>query len=430
MLVSSSIAQFGTQRIITAANKAFTNVDWMDISAAGAAAPFTGASMGDCGGNSNVTCDAPVTQTATGTASFTWSTHGWTTRVPLPQDDVIIPNAFVAGRTITADMPRLGKSIDFSACTGNPTFTPNTTVNFFGSLTMAAGMTVGGVQTMRPSGRGTSTLTSAGVQFPTKFQVTSFGGTFRLLDALVTTVRLDILNGTFDDNGFTVTAPQFTDGNSTAAKTLVGNGTWIVSGSDSAVTAFLFGATGLTVTPGASWLIKFTDATATSKTFAGGGKTYNNVWFNNAGTGTFDITGSNTFNQFKVDAGRSVRFTAATTTTAADWQFGAGCTIGSITAANHNLAKAGGGYAFAPAATVSRSQASPANSFFAGAAGVDGGNNSGWAFGYDIVPTLTHGTATGVGAAAGHGRFDEIAVAAAFLSGQVFTPAAISGRVS
>jgi hypothetical protein len=130
-----------------------------------------------------------------------------------------------------------------------------------------------------------------------------------------------------------------------------------------------------------SGTIKFTDATASAKTFAGGGKTYNNVWFSGAGTGIYNVTGANTFTgYFKTDASRDVRFTAATTTTAATWDFGISTIIGSITAASHTLAKSGGGRVQSNYLSVSRSTATPGSTFYA-ANSINGGNNSGWVFG-------------------------------------------------
>jgi hypothetical protein len=58
--------------------------------------------------------------------------------------------------------------------------------------------------------------------------------------------------------------------------------------------------TGLTVNPGTS-TIKINDASATDKTFNGGGKTFYNVWCTGAGTGIFEFTTAATFNEFKVD---------------------------------------------------------------------------------------------------------------------------------
>ncbi len=79
--------------------------------------------------------DADFTAQSAGTKSFTessaqgatvslivtggnWSASSWTTRVPLPHDDVYLGNAFAASQTVTADMPRLGRSIDWTGATG------------------------------------------------------------------------------------------------------------------------------------------------------------------------------------------------------------------------------------------------------------------------------------------------------------------------
>ena len=63
--------------------------------------------------------------------------------------------------------------------------------------------------------------------------------------------------------------------------------------------------------------IKLTNASASSKTFAGNGGTYNNFWITGTGTGAYTISGSNTFNDFKDDntSAHTVNFTAGTTTT-------------------------------------------------------------------------------------------------------------------
>lgn len=123
--------------------------------------------------------DADFTAQTAGTKSFTesstnaatvslvvtggnWSASSWTTRVPLPQDDAYLGNAFSASQTVTADMPRLGKSIDWTGATGSPTWGGSTAIAIYGSLTLISGMTmsVSGAPTF--SGRGNYTLTSAG----------------------------------------------------------------------------------------------------------------------------------------------------------------------------------------------------------------------------------------------------------------------------
>jgi len=110
------------------------------------------------------------------------------------------------------------------------------------------------------------------------------------------------------------------------------------------------------------------------------------IWDNSTstGNGTTTFLGSNTFNDFKVDAGRTVLFTANTTTTLTTFTVsgatGATTTIGSLTAAPHYLTKAGGGTISSDYLSLSRSNATPTATWYAGTHSVDGGNNTGWVF--------------------------------------------------
>lgn len=62
--------------------------------------------------------------------------------------------------------------------------------------------------------------------------------------------------------------------------------------------------------------IKFTNASAAARTFNGGSKTYYNVWFAGAYSGTLDVNGSNVFNEFKSDPGaHTIRIAAGSTQT-------------------------------------------------------------------------------------------------------------------
>lgn len=315
VFMSSSVV--GTPRTVTAAGVALTNVDFMDIAGAGAAAPFTGASLGDALGNSGITMTPSVTQTATGTASFTWSTHGWTTRVPLPQDDVVIPNAFTAGRTVTVDMPRMGRSVDFTGCTGGVTVSATTVSTLFGSLTLSSGVLTGafGASNVIFGARSAATITCAGRTLKTggSIIITGPGGVFTLLDAFACTgsasgAGFSMTAGTLTTNGFSVTvAGTFTLGSgctlnagaSTIETTLAGAMTFIA---------------GSTLNAGTS-TFKISDATASAKSLSiGAGTVFHNFWF--SGSGRLGVGGSGTFNDFRVDTpGVTVNFTASTTQT-------------------------------------------------------------------------------------------------------------------
>lgn len=325
LLIQSSV--LGTPRTITCPNVSHGNVDYMDITGAGAgwASATTTGTIGDCLGNSGITFTpaAPQYWKTTTTGTKTWSTVGnWflatnggggAGRVPLPQDNVVF-DANSIGATGTAtigDMPRMGADITWTGVTNSPIFQSSVIWNLFGSLTLASGMTFTQNQGVFFYGRGNHTLTSAGKAWGWVANILSFGGSYSLLDAFSCANALQLANGTFNDGGFSVTALSFSNSNSNT-RTLNATGLWNLTGSGA--TWQTSNATGFTLTSAPS-LIKFTDPSATAKAFAGGGKTYNNLWFSGFGPGAFQVTGANTFADLHIDRPANVQFTAGTTTT-------------------------------------------------------------------------------------------------------------------
>lgn len=318
LLVQSS--SIGTARTITAATVTVNACDFQDITGAGAGSwDLSGVSnySGDCGGNTNITFTTPSTETATGTSSFTWSTHGWTSRVPLPQDTVSIPNAFSASQTITADMPRLGGNIVFS-CSGSPVFAPSTTISIFGSLNLTGVGSTSSTNTVTLSGRGSYNITSAGVTITQSIVLNAPTGTYTLLDSFTSnrsaSGAITITNGTFTDGGFDI---NLTGTSSTFAMTA---GTVNLTGtlSSGATSGSFINITGGTVNASTSTIV-LSSTSATTRTFVGGGKTFGTLTYIVPGsTGELDITGSNSFaaiNFSDVTNARSLKFTAGTTTT-------------------------------------------------------------------------------------------------------------------
>jgi hypothetical protein len=123
--------------------------------------------------------------------------------------------------------------------------------------------------------------------------------------------------------------------------------------------------TGLTFNAGTS-KIALTNTTTTVRSFSGGGLTFYNLEIGGAtGTSTFTVIGSNTFNIISSTktVAHTLLFTAATTTTVADFTVkgtaGNIVTIGSATAAVHNLVKTGGGDISVNYMNISQSNASP-----------------------------------------------------------------------
>lgn len=400
---SGGIYLSGSQRTITVSSApTLTHCTFGGIVASGST-PWAGATrVGDTGNNSGITFTAPANVTAApaGTASFNWndSTKWSNGLVPLPQDAITVSNAFIAGRTITANIPILGKDITFT-CTGSPGINLSVPVSVFGSLSYAAGMAVAGGGTMTLRGRGSHLLTYNGAAGGnSNLAIDCYPGSYTLQDAQAGIGGLSVNSGTWDWNGMSSTAISF------ASLTTTSNGRTIRS-SGGTVTISQSGGVGWQVASAGLTLdlrgctVKLISTSAVSATqFSGAGMPqYGTLWLAGTTTVGYQMLGSNTFQTIAVDPGKTLAFTAGTTTTATTWNM-SGAIIGSITAATHTLAKAGGGYVSCSGMSISQSIATPASTFFAGSlagspSSADGGNNSGWIFA-DVVLTNTIGTSS------------------------------------
>lgn len=395
VIVQSSV--IGTSRMVTVAAFSFTNVDFSDISAQGAAIPWTGTSMGNALGNTNITFDTSVTQTHTASAGGNWSdSTKWTSRVPLPQDNVIV-DVNTTG-TLTADMPRRGADITFAGFLG----TLNATVagHMYGSITLGVGMTYTGAVGLTLAARSAKTITSNGKQFTNNLTIGGPGGTYTLTDTLsVMAAFTNAASSTFNSADFGITAatmlssvtgnnPTINLGTSTITLTdTTGAGTWIFSVAGAGVILNASTATFVIANP-----------SATTRRILLSGKTIGTLTYTVAGsTGTLEIvtvallTGTiGTLNFSDATNARTLLFSPATTTTiATDWNVFGGpgrvVTIGSVGGAmNHTLSKPTGTVS-TDYLSVSRSQAVGGAYWYAGANSTDGGNNSGWIF--TVPPT-------------------------------------------
>lgn len=380
----------GTGTSVSAGAVSLTNVDFRDINAGGAAIPFTGSLVGDCGGNNaNITFTTPATQTWQGTAGGNWSdVSKWTSRVPLPQDDVVIASAFSASQTITADMPRLGKNIDWVGCSGSPTWSITQTTVIFGSVNISdiGSVTSTGVSTFF-SGRGSHTITTGGKNFALYGQINA--GTYTLTDNL--TMNNLVVAGysgtTFTTNNFNVTISNFQINNGNTVN--MGSGTWTLNGTLATPNA-LWNCTGgsATINAGTSTIIIST-ASSNSRTFAGAGKTYNNLTYTVAGsTGNLIISGSNTFNTLSfsdITNARTLQLTSGTTTTITG-AFNVNGTAGKLMTVNAStpgsaatLSKSSGAIS-CDYLSIQDSAAGGGATWYAGVNSTDVSGNSGWIF--------------------------------------------------
>jgi hypothetical protein len=394
LLVQSSL--LGSPATITATNWTGTvNADFMDITATNAIdlSAITGLS-GDCGGNTGITFTTAAAQTFSNASGNNWSTAAnWTSRVPLPQDDV---TAGGTGNTISVDMPRIGKSITF---TGTPTVSLGNNISNYGSLTLVSGMTYT-VSTYANYfyGRGNYTINTAGKTLY-RIIIQAPGGTYTAASDIITSAQdINAIESSFNAAGYNITLGFFRRVLPIANTTLtLGSGTWTLFGTTGATTKWnVSSITGLTLVSTGSTII-CTSSSANADTFAGGGLTYNNVTVQGAGNYALTITGSNTFNTFTVDrsqAAKTVTFTDLSTQIVSDFVCPVSgttiVTLNGTSTAGWNLVKSDNIDIGLDYLNISYSAASPVDTWYAGENSVNVIGNSGWIFNYCVQKDLKY----------------------------------------
>ncbi len=316
----------GAATTITAGAISLTNADFQDITGAGLPgnAAWTGTSLGDALGNSNITftVNAGTSNGGNGvnrywvaTTGGNWSnTTSWSTSdggasgatVPLAQDDVFFTaNSITStGRTITGDMPRKGRHVNFSAIANNPTLAPNLDSTFYGNLTLGAMTADAAVINWVLRGRGSQTLTTNGMRLGLGWrpQVASGGGTYTLQDNLTfapasgaTSSSVTASAGTFDTNSKTVTVCQFT---CTGGTFNLGSSNIILNCNRDAIS--IVNVTSGTVNASSATFTISPGSAVATMTFAPNGTTFGTVTYDSNSTATLTVTGANTYNRLLI----------------------------------------------------------------------------------------------------------------------------------
>jgi len=292
MLLSDTI---GTARTLTVGTVAtLTDVDFRDITVAGASSPWSGTRLGDCGGNTNVTFGAGATKYWNLPAGGAWTAAAWATtsggtadvlNFPLAQDTVIIENTGLnTSASITGFSLFNLKTLDCSTRSNAATLSGSFS-RIYDDFTLSTSMTVTGLAVLF-EGRTTQTITSAGRTLGA-ITVNNSGSNATLADAYNGT-SITLTSGTFNTANQNVTL----SGSLTATANAL-NKTFTFGSSAISCTGFFnssVGVTNLTINAGTS-SITLTNA---SIGFVGLSHTYYNVFATNAGAQV--IYGTNTFN--------------------------------------------------------------------------------------------------------------------------------------
>ena len=313
----------GTGKTITLGGGTFSNANFRDITFSTPSdldlSAITGLS-GDCGGNTitgggtTLTFTPAVSQTWSGTSGGNYSANAFTTRVPLPQDNVNMAKAYAAGQTITIDMLIPGKDFVFTGQTGNPALVYTGSIHCYGSYILTAGMSQSGIVNIQLCGRGSHILDTANVSMAGGIVISAFGGTYTSQSDISSGVALTHNNGTWDSNHKNVRAATFSTGNTNLRTILNADGTWTFTTSP---TAWVLNATNLTFDPSNLKVV----IGGTNVNFNTAGLTFGRLTNSPSTTGTFTISGGGHIKVLNIrpSVAYAVKITAGTTVAVDIW---------------------------------------------------------------------------------------------------------------
>lgn len=401
LFVSSGVIGTAITITNTGITEVFSNVDFRDIrlSESYDASSITGGS-GDCGGNSNLTFTTAVPQYwyrntgnwSDATKWFTASGGSGAGRVPLPQDDAIFDSASfsINSQTITTDMPRIGRSIYWNSTTNNATWSLpiSSSQIMYGALSLNNNMTVSqsSSHTLYFNGRSHNTILRSGRTLAGGVRITAIGGSITMLDSFYCSQDIILYAGDLYGNGFEINSNRsFATSGALTRSYVIGSGGFSAFPS-ATVTWWNISGSNYTIDASDS-TISVAGTNNNVKTFAGAGRTYNNLRIYGTNTSQHNFTGSNTFNVFTIDtstaASKTVKFTAGTTTTIGSLiAIGTPTktiTIDTITAATHTLSKSSG-LVCGDYLSIKNSVATGGAVWYAGNHSTNVSGNTGWKF--------------------------------------------------
>jgi hypothetical protein len=374
---------FGTQRTITAATVSITNGNFLDIIGAGAGS-WTGTRVGDMGNNSGITFTTAATQTyiPSGGADNWSDATRWTSRVPLPQDNVLITGAFVG--SLTTDCAVFCKDLNFTGSSGLTFFQSGQWV-ICGSITLnnANAISFGGAQIYVYGHRsGTITYTSAGNDMYSQFYVYCHNSTFQFADDSAFTFNtFGVSYGTIDFNNKALTFKYFAaQGQSGAPITVNLTSSFITILAQWNVS--YYGSE--TLNAGTS-TIYFSTTVNGTRSFELAGKTYYKVWFSAAsGTTNIQNMASGTITNLVMDSSNTIVLQAGSTMNIVNASIsGTAGNLNSIISSSSGtqatISKTSG-IIVADYLSIKDSTTTGGASFYAGTHSTNVSGNSGWIF--------------------------------------------------
>jgi hypothetical protein len=322
---------FGLPRTLTVGTLAAgaTDIDFRDITIAGAAAPISGTRFGDAKGNSGITFPAAKTVYWALATAGDWGAAGsgtWAAisggapgddQFPLAQDTAYItPTRPGSGLTITVNAAYNIGTVDISTRTLAMTLATSTqTPTIYGNWFNGTATTLTGTGVLTFAGRGSQTITSAGRTFTQPFSISTPGGSVTLLDALTlsSTTATNLVSGTFNAQIYNVTlSARFNSTSSEVRAVNFGSGTWTFTGG-SAQGMDLGSANTSNLTISGSGTISFANNSTAIQIYLYG-KDFSGITFNQAGSRSLQlntglpVTIKNITNTYSATGATSIEF--------------------------------------------------------------------------------------------------------------------------
>lgn len=240
----------GTARTITAATVSTNGGDLQDIVGAGAGSwNISGSTFGggDCGGNSGIIFNTPKNCFMKTAVSVNWSAANWFTTsggstaivpaYPLPQDTAMFDanSVTTTGKTITIDASSVRlPAMNWTGVLNTPALAFTTAASWFGSWTLVSSMTISGIGVETLEGRGSQTITTAGLTITPEIIVNSAVGTWAQQDTFsnnnVSNPAILITSGTFSAGAHNTTLTGVSAGFQVTGGTYSTNATLSLTG--------------------------------------------------------------------------------------------------------------------------------------------------------------------------------------------------------
>jgi hypothetical protein len=276
-----------------------SDIDFRDITIAGAAAGTSITRGGDCQGNSGITFPAAKTVYWNLAGAQNINATGWApgsggtpavNNFPLAQDTAVFDNAGAAGAVTFMGNYQLG-AVDMSGRTSAMSFTVVTNApGLYGNFLFGTGVTStsNGIGFFTNSNT-TQTVTSNGVTAAFPWRINNVNGALKFADNHVNTQALVYTQGGLDVTDVSLTVPSLSSSSTTRNIIFGSTGNITLNGSGSVIS---MSGTSFTYTGTPTINVSNNSATATSVTLSSG-FTQTNALNVNYTTGTYTLTDAN-----------------------------------------------------------------------------------------------------------------------------------------